>query len=290
MERTILLNNGIKLPPIGFGTYKTAESDGAAVILDAVKAGYRFFDTASLYETERALGEAVKHSGVARHEFIIETKLWIDEMGYREAKEACERSLKRLGLDYIDLYLIHWPRPSSEGEEWRELDRETWRAMESLLKEGKVRGIGCSNFLPHHLRNLMKDGGTVPVVDQLEMHPGYSQEAAAEYCRSQGIVPLAWSPLGRGRANSIGCEEYIKQLAEKYGKSAAQIYIRFLVQKGIVPCVKASSYEHMKANLNVFDFELTEDELSVISCMPQTAWLGEHPDFAIPTKRSNFEQ
>ena len=136
----------------------------------------------------------------------------------------------------------------------------------------------------------MKDGGTVPVVDQLEMHPGYSQEAAAEYCRSQGIVPLAWSPLGRGRANSIGCEEYIKQLAERYGKSVAQICIRFLVQKCIVPCVKASSYEHMKANLDVFDFELTEDELSVISCMPQTTWLGEHPDFAIPTKRSNFEQ
>ena len=144
------LNNGMKLPCVGFGTYQTINGDGKAIILDAIRAGYRFFDAASLYETERALGAAIKESGLPREDFIIETKLWIDEMGYENAKKALAASLERLQMDYVDLYMIHWPRQTgADDENWKALDLETWRAMEEMVDEGKVRALGCSNFLPH---------------------------------------------------------------------------------------------------------------------------------------------
>ena len=150
------LNNGMKLPCVGFGTYQTINGDGKAVILDAIRAGYRFFDAASLYETERALGAAIKESGLPREDFIIETKLWIDEMGYENAKKALAASLERLQMDYVALYMIHWPRQTgADDENWKALDLETWRAMEEMVDEGKVRALGCSNFLPHHLQNLL---------------------------------------------------------------------------------------------------------------------------------------
>ena len=285
------LNNGMKLPCIGFGTYRATCGDGKATILQAIRAGYRFFDSASLYETERVLGEAIKESGLPRSEFIIETKLWIDEMGYDNAKKALEASLERLQMDYVDLYMIHWPRQTgADDENWKALDLETWRALEELVDEGKVRALGCSNFLPHHLKNILDNCRIKPVVDQLELHPGYSQEAAVAFCHANDIVPMAWSPLGRGNENALAGNAILSRLAKKYDRSIAQICLRFLVQKGILPIPKASSYEHMVANTEVFDFELSEDDLWMLSCMPQTTWLGEHPDFNIPTKKSNPNQ
>lgn len=288
MNEFYTLSDGTKIPKIGFGTYNEEFEDNKASILKALDCGYRFFDTASLYETERSLGSAIKESGISRSEVIIETKLWIDEMGEKNAKKALDRSLERLQMDYVDIYMMHWPRQTgSDDENWKELDIETYKAMEEMVKQGRVRRLGLSNFLPHHLKNILENCTIRPVVDQMELHPGYSQEAAVAYCKENDVLPMAWSPLGRGRENATIGNAILVCLSKKYGKSIQQINLKFLLQKGILPIPKASSVEHMKANLNVFDFELSEEDISMLSCMPQTAWLLEHPDFAIPERKSN---
>ncbi|MBO4846432.1 MAG: aldo/keto reductase [Lachnospiraceae bacterium] len=288
MNEYYTLNDKTKIPRIGFGTYNEEFEDNKASILKALDCGYRFFDTASLYETERSLGSAIKESGISRSDVIIETKLWIDEMGTKNAKTALEKSLDRLQMDYVDIYMMHWPRQTgADDEKWKELDIETWEAMEEMVKKGLVKRLGLSNFLPHHLKNILDNCTIRPVVDQMELHPGYSQEAAVAFCKENEVLPMAWSPLGRGRENATIGNSILVRLSKKYGKSIQQISLRFLLQKGILPIPKASSVEHMKANLDVFDFELSEDDLSMLTCMPQTAWLLEHPDFAIPERKSN---
>ena len=288
MNEYYTLNDGTKIPKIGFGTYNEEFEDNKVSILKALDCGYRFFDTASLYETERSLGSAIKESGISRSEVIIETKLWIDEMGAENAKRALDKSLDRLQMDYVDIYMIHWPRQTgADDEKWKELDIDTWKAMEEMVKQGFVKRLGLSNFLPHHLKNILENCTIRPVVDQMELHPGYSQEAAVAYCKENDVLPMAWSPLGRGRENATIGNSILVRLSKKYGKSIQQINLRFLLQKGILPIPKASSVEHMKANLDVFDFELSIDEVSMLTCMPQTSWLLEHPDFAIPERKSN---
>ncbi len=290
MNEYYTLNDGFKIPKIGYGTYNEEFENNKKAILAAIECGYRFFDTASLYETERPLGCALKESGIARKDVIIETKLWIDEMGRDNVRTALEKSLDRLQMDHIDIYMIHWPRQTgADDEKWKELDIETYSTMEGFVKEGLVGRLGLSNFLPHHLKNILDNCTIRPVVDQLELHPGYSQEAAVAYCKENDVLPMAWSPLGRGRENATIGNSILVRLSEKYGRSIQQINIRFLLQKGILPIPKASSKEHMLDNLNVFDFELSDEDISMLSCMPQTAWLGEHPDFVIPDRKSNPE-
>ena len=285
------LSDGSRLPMIGFGTYNEEFADNEKPIREAIEVGYRFFDTASLYETEKYLGSAIEKSGLRREEFIIETKLWIDEMGRDGAKKAVERSLKRLKTDYIDIYMIHWPRQTGKmDEDWKSLDRETWKAMEEMVDEGIVKRLGVSNFLPHHIDNLLASCNIAPVVDQLELHPGYSQEYALSYLKEKNILPMAWSPLGRGRVNAIAGNHILEKLSKKYGQSIQKINLRFLLQKGILPIPKASSKSHMISNAEVFDFEISKEDMSMLSCMPQTAWLEEHPDFYIPERKSNFDQ
>lgn len=288
MNRFYTLNDGTLIPNIGFGTYNEEFMDNRKIVLQAIECGYRFFDTASLYETERSLGNALIESGISRSEVIIETKLWIDEMGAENVEKAFERSINRLQTDYVDIYMIHWPRQTGKDDEkWKTLDIETWQAMEKLVEKGKVKRLGLSNFLPHHLKNILDNCKIRPVVDQLEIHPGYSQEKAVAYCLDNDVLPMAWSPLGRGRENATIGNSILVRLAGKYGKSVQQINLRFLLQKGILPIPKASTPEHMRSNMEVFDFELSEDDVSMLSCMPQTAWLGEHPDFVIPDRKSN---
>jgi diketogulonate reductase-like aldo/keto reductase len=190
-------------------------------------------------------------------------------------------------MDYLDLYLIHWPRRLEDDTDWKERDLETWRAMEELYAEGKIKGLGLSNFLPHHLDNILKNCKVLPVVDQLEVHPGYSQEAAVAYCKSKEILVQAWSPLGR---SNVLQHPILLDMAEKYNKSVAQLCLRFLLQKKIIPLVKASSMERMKENMDIFDFEISAEDLSILEYMPQDMWQKEHPDFAIPKAKSNFEQ
>lgn len=281
------LNNGINVPVIAFGCYNPTGGNNTKIILDAIESGYTYLDTASLYETERALGEAVKLSGRNRKDLQIATKVWHDETGAAKTKEAFYRSLDRLGMDYVDFYLIHWPKKSEDEVKWKENNLETYAAIEDLCKEGLVKGIGLSNFLPHHLNNILKNCSIAPCVDQLELHPGYSQEYAQSFCKENGVIPQAWSPLGRG---AIVNNNILEIFAKKYGKTIPQICIRFLLDKGIMPIVKASSVPHMKSNLDVFDFHLEEEDIMILSSMPQNTWLGEHPDFAVPKKESNFNQ
>ena len=281
-----ILENGMKIPALGFGTYKMGDRD-LEILKDAIQAGYRYFDTASIYETERVLGQAIKESGIPREEFFIVTKAWIDERGYEEVKAALNRSLERLQMDYVDLYLIHWPKSSLEETDWKERDIQTWQAMEEMCEAGKTRGLGLSNFLPNHMDVILEHARIKPQVDQLEIHPGYSQEAAVAYGQSKGIRMQAWSPLGRG--NMID-NEIISMFAKKYGKTPAQICLRFLIQKGIIPLVKSSSLERMRENRDVFDFEISTEDIQILSCMPQTTWMGLHPEFHTPDKKSNFNQ
>lgn len=284
---TYTLGNGLQIPCVGFGTYNPGGGNDCEMIKNAIKEGYRYFDTASLYETERALGQAIAESGMAREEFFIASKAWIDEMGYEETKKAFERTLSRLQTDYLDLYLIHWPRVSEDDDDWKERDLQTWRAMEELYAEGKIKGLGLSNFLPHHIENILKNCKIKPVVNQLEIHPGYSQEAAAFYCKEKGIRVQAWSPLGRSQTLQ---HPVLLKMAAKYGKSVSQLSLRFLVQKDIIPIVKSANVERMRENQDIFDFVISEEDISMLECMPQDAWLGEHPDYNIPKKSSNFLQ
>ncbi len=269
------LRNGVEIPPVAFGTYKAADGKSADVLLTAIEAGYRCFDTASFYGTESYLAEAVQRSGIPREKFFISSKLWKTEMGYENVRAAFERTLENLKTDYLDLYLIHWPKPDPDYKEWKALDAGTWKAMEELYEEGRVRAVGLSNFLPHHIENLLKNCRIEPMADQLEYHPGYSQEAAVRYCQDRDILVQAWSPIGRQRVLE---EPLVKELAEKYGVSPARICLKFAVQRGIVPLPKASAIERMRENLDLFSFEMEEDDIWRLATMPQTGWSGEHPD------------
>ena len=272
---TYTLNNGVKIPCVAYGTYKAKDENGADIITAAVEEGYRYFDTASYYKTEEYVAEAIRRSGLPREEFFIATKLWKDEMGYEEALAACERSLKRLNTEYIDLYLIHWPKPTPDCKDWKQLDIDTWRALEKLYKEGKVRAIGVSNFLPHHLDNILNHCEIKPMVDQIEYHAGYTQEATVQYCKAQDILVQAWSPISRGR---IFHDVALVELAEKYQVSVAKLALRFCIQNGIVPLPKAASRERMRQNMDLFDFEISDEDMKRINTIPQAGWSGEHPD------------
>ena len=270
-----ILNNGVEIPAIAFGTYKAADGKSADVIRAAIEAGYRYFDTASFYGTETYLAQAVRESEIFRDEIFIASKLWKTEMGYENVKYAFERSLDKLNTDYLDLYLIHWPLPDPEYKDWKQLDKETWRAMEELYQAGKVRAIGLSNFLPHHIDNILEDCTVRPAVDQIEYHPGYSQEAAVQYCKERNILVQAWSPIGRQRVLE---EPLVLELAGKYAVSPAQICLKFAVQRGIIPLPKSSSVERMKENLDLYSFEMEREDIWRLATMPQAGWSGEHPD------------
>ena len=269
------LYNGVRIPVLGYGTYKAAEGKGSEAIELAIAAGYRYFDTASFYDTEGFLGEAIRKSGLPREDFFISSKAWKTEMGYEGTKAALQRTLENLGTEYLDLYLIHWPRPELGLKEWRELDRETWRAMEELYEEGKVRAIGLSNFLPQHILPLLEDCRIRPMVDQLEFHPGYTQEAALRFCEEQGMLVQAWSPIGR---RALLDNEMLQEMAGRYGVSVAQLCIRYAIQRGVVPLPKSSAMERMKQNQDVFGFEIEEEDMYRLGTMPQTGWSGQHPD------------
>ena len=272
----VTLNNGIKMPLEGFGVFQVPDpAQCKQAVLDAINSGYRLIDTAAAYMNEEAVGAAIKESGVDRSELFITTKLWVQDATYEGAKQAIDTSLAKLGLDYLDLYLIHWPLPESGYKEWKQLDKETWRAMEDLYQEGRIRAIGLSNFLPHHIENILEDCTVRPAVDQIEYHPGYSQEAAVQYCKERDILVQAWSPIGRQR---VLTEPLVQELAKKYGVSPARICLKFAVQRGIIPLPKSSSMERMKENLDLYSFELEQEDIWRLATMPQAGWSGEHPD------------
>ena len=265
------LNNALQIPAIGFGTYK-ASRDAMSLAIDA---GYRYFDTAAFYGNEHDLGRAVAQSGIPREEFFIASKVWKTDMGYKAAHESFSRTLENLGTDYVDVFLIHWPRPDIESKNWRELDLETWRAMEELHSQGKIRALGLSNFLPYHAENIINNSRVFPAVAQIEFHAGHTQAFALNYYREKNILVQAWSPIGRGRVLN---DELITELAAKYGISPVQVCLAFCLSEGVMPLPKASSTERLRENLQAVNITLEREDIMRLENMPPVGWSGEHPD------------
>ena len=273
--KSFRLSNGAEIPAVGYGSYLSTEGNGKQTIIDALDAGYRYIDTAMFYQNEAEIGEAIAEYDIKREDLFLVSKVWHTMLGREKTLQSFEASLKALGTDYLDMFLIHWPMGPDKDTDWLALQTETWKLMEELYEAGRVRAIGLSNFLPHHIEPLIKNIKILPMLDQLELHVGYMQEYALNYLRSKGIVIQAWSPLGRARVLN---DERVLAIAEKHGRSAAQILIRYLLDRDIAVIPKASSKERMKQNLDVFDFRLTDEEISYLSCIPETGWSGEHPD------------
>jgi len=271
------LKNGADIPAVGFGTWQMASSDAPDAVADAVRVGYRHIDCASIYENEKAVGKGLARafeSGVARDELFITSKVWNSDRGYDTTLRALERTLGDLGLEYLDLYLIHWPANAKQFENWREINDATWRALVQAQKDGKVRAIGLSNFLPHHIEPLM-DAQIQPMVNQIEFHPGFLQSDVVQYCKEREIVVEAWSPLGSGRVLQ---DATLGAIAQKHGKSVAQICIRFCLQSGVVALPKSVTPARIAENLAVFDFALDADDMNKIAQMPEIGYSGLHPD------------
>jgi 2,5-diketo-D-gluconate reductase A len=255
--KNVTLNNGVQMPILGYGVYQIAPAETEQCVLDALAVGYRLIDTAAAYKNEEAVGRAIKRSGVPREELFITTKLWIQDQGYESAKKAFEKSLKRLSLDYLDLYLIHQPYGDNYG---------SWRAMEELYKEGKVRAIGVSNFYPDRLVDLIIHNEIVPAVNQVETHPFFQQIQATEIMKEYGVQIESWGPFAEGR-NGLFTNEMLTAIGQKYGKSVAQVVLRWLIQRGVVVIPKSVRKDRMAENLDVFGFELSQEEMDQIATM-----------------------
>lgn len=273
--REVLLNDGHKLPLTGFGTYKATHKTGTQAVVDALAKGYRLIDTASKYKNETAVGDGIMQSDVPREEIFITTKLWRENLGYEQAKVAFYESLKNLQVDYIDLYLIHWPANAKNYKNWQQANADTWRALEELQAEGKIKSIGVSNFWEEHLQALLKTAKVIPAVNQIEFHPGYWQKEVTDFCKNKGIVIQAWSPLARGKVfDTI----VLQEIAEKHQKTVAQICLRWIFQHQIISIPKSVSTHRMDENLNLFDFELSTNEMDLINNLPKMGFSGELPN------------
>jgi 2,5-diketo-D-gluconate reductase A len=266
----IRLNNGVSIPQLGFGVFQIEPERTADAVRAAFDAGYRHIDTAQGYGNEKGVGQAVRESGLARDEVFVTTKLANPRHGYEDAITALDESLERLGLEYVDLYLIHWPRPAADRYV------ETWRAFEKIASDGKARSIGVSNFQVPHLERLAAETGTVPALNQIELHPLLVQSELRAYHREHGIATEAWSPLAKG--GDLLRDERLVALAEKYGKTPAQVVIRWHLQLGNVVIPKSVTPARVQENIDVFDFELDSDDVSAIEELDSGTRTGPHPD------------
>lgn len=268
LQSTTKLANGVEMPWFGLGVFKV--EDGQQVI-DSVKwainAGYKSIDTAKIYENEEGVGQAIKEAGVPREDLFITTKVWNADQGYESTLEAFETSLNKLGLDYLDLYLIHWPVESKY--------KDTWRALEKLYKDGKVKAIGVSNFQIHHLEDLMKDAEIKPMVNQVELHPLLTQVELRDFCKKNDIQIEAWSPLAQGELldNAV-----LKEIADKHGKSTAQVILRWDLQSEIVTIPKSIKEDRIVENASIFDFELSQEDMAKINELNKNHRVGPDPD------------
>lgn len=272
----MILANGNIIPDIGFGTFQTPDGEVCVnAVREAIAVGYTHIDTAAIYQNEVSVGEGVRQSGKARNELFITSKVWNSERGYDKTLRACEKTLKDLGTDYLDLYLIHWPANKLQfGEKAEAINVDTWKAMERLADEKLVRSIGLSNFYPHHMEPILAMANIAPTVDQIEYHPGLLQEDTIELCRKNDILVEAWSPLGRGHLLD---NPVLAEIAGHHGKSPAQIILRWVLQNNVLPLVKSVHAERIRENYDIFDFELTHQEMKAIDSLPD-ARFGGNPD------------
>lgn len=256
--KTVKLNNGVEMPILGFGVYQMTDlQECERSVRDALEIGYRSIDTAAAYHNEEAVGKAIKESGIPREELFITTKLWIQDAGYENAKKVFETSLNKLGLDYLDLYLIHQPFNDVYG---------SWRAMEELYKEGKIRAIGVSNFRPDRLMDFMLYNEVKPVINQIETHPYFQQIENQKFLQENNVQHQSWSPLGMGLLNVFE-DQLLRSIAEKHNKSVAQVVLRWLTQRDIVVIPKSVHRNRIEENFNIFDFELTNEEMEAIKTL-----------------------
>ena len=254
---TKTLNNGVKMPALGFGTLELNDSVGINSVAKAISLGYRLFDTATIYGNEEAVGKGIKKSGIDRKKLFISTKLWVSDMGYENTKKAFERSLKKFGVYYLDMYLIHRPHGDVQG---------SWKAMEELYKEGKIRAIGVSNFDSVQLADLMAKAEIKPAVNQIELNPFFQQPKMQRMIGKFGVQVEGWSPFAQGR-NGLFTNKVLIEIGKKYNKTAAQVTLRWLIQRGIIVIPRTSNPAYMKENLNVFDFKLNKSDMQKIAAL-----------------------
>jgi diketogulonate reductase-like aldo/keto reductase len=273
MMETVKLNNGVEMPVLGFGVFQVTDlAECERSVVDAIETGYRLIDTAQSYMNEEAVGRAIKRSSVAREDLFITTKLWIQSYGYEGTKRAFENSLRKLQLDYLDLYLIHQPFGDVYGE---------WRVMEDLYKEGKVRAIGVSNFHPDRLMDLIIHNGIVPAINQIETHPFHQQQETHQFLLEQGVQIESWGPFAEGK-NNIFSNELLAGIAAKYRKTIAQVILRWLTQRGVVAIPKSVRKERMAENFNIFDFQLSAEDMKAIGTLDtKTSSFFDHRDPAM---------
>ncbi|MEB4855989.1 aldo/keto reductase [Priestia megaterium] len=272
LQDTVTLHNGVKMPWLGLGVFKVEEGPELVnAVKTAIVKGYRSIDTAAIYENEEGVGEGIrqglKEAGLSREDIFVTSKVWNADLGYEETLAAYETSLQKLGLEYLDLYLIHWP---VEGKY-----KEAWKALETLYKEEKVRAVGVSNFQIHHLEDLMKDGEVKPVINQVEFHPRLTQKELHAFCQKHDIQLEAWSPLMQGELLD---NDVLKEIAEKHGKSVAQIILRWDLQNGVVTIPKSTKEHRIVENSSLFDFELDTEDVSKINELNQNHRVGPDPD------------
>ncbi len=274
----LTLANGVKIPCLGYGTWQTPDGETAKnSVKCAIECGYRHIDTAAAYDNEGSVGDGIIASGVAREDLFVTTKHWVSERGYEKTIAACEASLKALKLDYIDLYLIHWPCVEKVTPDWKEINASTWKGFEKLYKDGKIKAIGVSNFLPHHLEALCETAEIMPMVNQIEFHPGYNQLDTVKYCQEKGILVEGWSPLGCG---AVLGDPTVNEIAAAHGKTAAHVCIRYALQHHVLPLPKSVTPSRIADNMNVFDFELTAAEMAKLDAMENIGCSGFFPDDA----------
>ena len=272
---TMKLSNGVMIPNVGYGTWQSPDSEITVEgIKTAVSAGYRHIDTAAVYGNEVSVGKGIAECGIPRKEIFITSKVWNTMRGYDKTLTAFEKTIDDLKVSYLDLYLIHWPAASNQYDDWEEINLETWRAMTELYKAGKIKAIGVSNFKPHHIDALMKTE-VKPMVDQIEFHPGLLQEETVKYCKDNGILVEAWSPLGTGKMLS---NPTLIEIAGKYGKSVAQVCIRWCLQHDVLPLPKSVTGSRIKENNDVFDFELKHEDMVTIDSLEYFGGSGLDPD------------
>jgi 2,5-diketo-D-gluconate reductase A len=269
----VILNNGIKMPIVGFGVFQIADAPKCEqCVVDAVQAGYRLIDTAASYRNEQSVGQGLKRCGVAREQLFVTSKLWVEDAGYERARIAIDKSLSRLGLDYLDLYLIHQPFSDVHG---------AWRAMEDAYRAGKLRAIGLSNFQPDRLMDIKVFNEVTPAVNQIEVNPFHQQAESVAFMHGLGVQPEAWAPFAEGR-NNLFTNQNLVGIAQRHGKSVGQVVLRWVVQRGIVALAKSVRKERMQENLAIFDFQLSSDDMQTISNLETgTSSFFSHRDPAI---------